>query len=194
MKKKIQIAAGIITLGFFIGIYEFYDFWSVDFPELKVQEDAKERQVASLETEVRKLQSFAQNIQVIKQEFRELNLQLEAALEHMPRTFNFASLLRKLTMLAQNSGIEISSFKPKTDTVQKKQDTTGEVSFYETIFVEFNVQGPFTQTMVFFDQLSRLKRIVNIESVKMDMKEKVAKAPLMPVMSNIVIKTYRFSE
>lgn len=196
-KNKLQIAIGIVSFGFLVGVYEFYDFWENTFPLLKAEQEAKETQVAGLENEVRKLQTFVQNVSVIKQEFRELNLQLEAALEHMPRTFNFASLLRKLTMLAENSGVSISSFRPKKETVQRRGDPgqTNEVNFYETIFVEFSLQGSFTQTMVFFDQLSRLKRIVNIESVKLTARrDPASKSFLSPMGADVTIKTYRFSE
>ena len=181
-------------LGFLIGIYEFYDLWTGSLPQMKQAESLEEKKATSLESEVRKLQVFANNIQGIKQEFRELNLQLESALEHMPRTFNLASLLRKMTMLAQNSGIDISTFKPLKESVQRKQDS-GDVNFYETIFANLSFQGTFTQTMVFFDQLSRLKRIVNIDSIKMfSRKDQGIKTAMALATTNIVIKTYRFSE
>lgn len=201
MKNKLQIMVAIIGLGFAYGIYSFYDFWATEFPIYEAEEQQMVQKIATLEAESQKLQNFAKNIQSIKQEFRELNLQLEAVLEHMPRTFNLASLLRKLTMLAQNSGIEILVFKPRRDVqVTKPQDPNNPAppTFYETISVEFALKGPFTQTLVFFDQLARLKRIVNVDSLKMITQRDSGTTPLRgaPILAStdVVIRTYRFTE
>lgn len=204
MKNKAHMLVGVFVIGILVGAFEFYDFWTVDFPRMRDEEATEEQTVAQLEAESSKLQSFAQNIQGIKQEFRELNLQLEAALEHMPRTFNLASLLRKLTMLAHNSGIEISVFRPRRELTQAapvaaaggaKPEKDRSV-FYESVLVEFSVQGPFTQTLVFFDQLARLKRIVNIDSIKMAARRdgEAVRFGLIESTTDVVVRTYRFVE
>lgn len=203
-RNKTNMIIGVFVLGVAFGAYEFYDFWTTDFPRFRQEEANQEQVVVSLQAELTKLKSFAKNIQNIKQEFRELNLQLEAALEHMPRTFNLASLLRKLTMLAQNSGIEISVFRPRRELAQVSPENPNPAAnatekqsslFYESILVEFNLQGPFTQTMVFFDQLARLKRIVNIDSVRMSVKKEEG-AKISQTVSNteVLVRTYRFTE
>lgn len=205
MENKTNIVITVFVVGILYGAYEFYDFWTVDFPRLRQEEAQQEQTVAKLESESLKLQSFAKNIQAIKQEFRELNLQLEAALEHMPRSFNLASLLRKLTMLAHNSGIEISTFRPKRELSAVKNPNTppkpGEKEkehtlFYESVLVEFTLVGPFTQTMVFFDQLARLKRIVNIDVIKMNAKKAPDNFRVAQITANtdVVVRTYRFTE
>jgi type IV pilus assembly protein PilO len=184
-----QIAAIVVVLGFGYSIYEFFDFRSTDVPKMEAERNAREKEMADRTAELKKLKDFANNIEVIKQELRELNLQLELALEHMPRTFNLSGLLRKLTMLAQNSGVELSSFKPKSAEVRE------EGTFYSTVGIEFDLRGTFTQTLVFLDQVSRLKRIVNVDSLKMDVVPNAAqRAGALVAKSAVAIRTYRFSE
>lgn len=192
MKNKVQTILTVIVLGFAYGLYDFYDYSVTEHPRLQQEEQAAEQRIATLEAESTKLQNFAKNIQAIKQEFRELNLQLEAVLEHMPRTFNLASLLRKLTMLAQNSGIEILIFKPKREAV--KAEGNGAQTFYETISVDFSIKGAFTQTLVFFDQLARLKRIVNVDSLKMATRREFRSSDAALASTDVTIRTYRFTE
>ena len=195
MKKNVQIIIGVVIFGLCYGLYDFYEFSTVEFIQMQELEKGAVQKIASLEDESQRLQNFARNIEGIKQESKELNLQLEAVLEHMPRTFNLAALLRKLTMLAQNSGIEILEFRPKRD-VASQVASKGSTLFYETILVEFKVKGAFTQTLVFFDQLARLKRIVNVESLKITTptSERVPGVSTIVASSDVVIKTYRFTE
>ena len=193
MNSKFKLILLIIALGFGVGVYEFYDFYTVEVEKMAKERSDKEASLAAQRNELKRLESFASNIQTIKQEYKELSLQLEAALEHMPRTFNLASLMRKMTNLAHNSGIELVTFKPK-----KGEEKEGN-SFYSTIQIDFQLHGSFTQTLVFFDQLSRLKRIINIESIKLatnnpSPQPRSTASNAIAVDTQVVIKTYRFSE
>ena len=148
-----------------------------------------EREVSLKQTELKRLLDFAQNIEAIKQELRDLNLQLEAALEHMPRTFNLSGLLRKFTMLAQNSGVELATFKPK------RGEGKNESAFYSTIGIDCELQGTFSQLLVFLDQLSRLKRIVNVESLRIRVSQGgPQRSGSIMTSTQASIKTYRFAE
>ena len=188
MKNKIQIAAAIIVFGIAAGGYFLYDFMSGELVTLTRAKEAKEKELITLQTEYTQLQSFATNIQAIKQEFKELNVQLQAALEYMPRTFSLSSLLRKMTMVADNSGIEMLNFKPKTE-------ETKDGPFYAGLEIDFNLKGTYAQTLVFFDQLSRLKRIVNIQSIRVAVSSNsTSKYGATLADSSVSIKTYRFTE
>lgn len=153
---------------------------------------ALESAITGKQSELKRLQDFARNIETIKQELKELNLQLESALEHMPRQFNLSGLLRKLTMLAQNSGLELFTFKPSTS------EDRGDGNFYATMTIDFTLRGTFTQILLFLDQVSRLKRIINAEELKMSMQGE-GNSPGTKTSSSILtvaakVRTYRFSE
>jgi type IV pilus assembly protein PilO len=189
MTVELKLLAGIVLAGVLFAGYEFYDFYSTDLPAMEAKRQAAETELTNRQNELRRLQEFAQNIEVIKQELRELNLQLESALEHMPRTFNFSGLLRKLTMLAQNSGLELSSFKP----ADHEDKVPG--AFYSVIGLEFELHGTFTQTLVFFDQVSRLKRIINIDTVSMNVKrDDSTRNNSTRLDTKVAVRTYRFAE
>ncbi len=185
--SSFKISAMIIIGGLLFFAYEIYDFNTTDVPRLESETARLESQNSEKQRELRKLQEFAQNIDKIKQDLHEINLQLESALEHMPRTFNLSELLRKLNLLAENSGIDLASFRPRRSN-ERKENT-----FYSTISIEFDIRGTFAQTLVFFDQLSRLKRIVNIETLSMKAIDVQKSGPLM-ASTQAVIRTYRFTE
>lgn len=187
MKNRFQIVLLLIIAGIGYGGYEYYDFSHTEVPQMEQERQQLEQTLTQRQSEYNKLKEFATNIEKIKLELRELNLQLESALEHMPRTFNFPGLLRKLTMLAQSSGVELSSFKPA------KSEQKGD-SFYSTIGIDFDLRGSFTQSLVFFDQVSRLKRIINIDSLKMNVREGPQRSGGVNAETIVALRTYRFVE
>ncbi|NQW43872.1 MAG: type 4a pilus biogenesis protein PilO, partial [Deltaproteobacteria bacterium] len=72
-------------------------------------------------------------------------------------------------------------------------------SFYREVLLEMQLHGSFSQTLVFFDQVSRTKRIMNVESVKMVPAQENgitlgSANQTNPIVSTVLFKTYRFSE
>jgi type IV pilus assembly protein PilO len=181
----------LLVGGIAYGGYEYYDFNSNEVPAMQQEIDTRESALAAKQEEYRRLKEFAKNIESIKRELKELNVQLEASLEHMPRNFNFSGLLRRLTMLAQSSGVDLSTFKP----ARGEQKVEGQ--FYSTIEIEFELAGSFAQSLVFFDQVSRLKRIVNLQTMKMSPRRAEDgnfRAQGMLAETRVQLKTYRFVE
>jgi len=191
--KKYRMHVIFIFLGVLYAAKGVYDFYSTEIVELEGKVAAQENRLEEKQRELKKLKTFADNIEKVKSELRELNLQLEVMLESMPRTFNLSGLLRRLNLLAQNSGLELSTFKPKqTEAVAKD-------SFYSTIAIDFTIRGSFPQTLVFMDQMARLKRIVNVQVL--NMKPATQSLPTSAMrygatvaQTEVTIRTYRFNE
>jgi type IV pilus assembly protein PilO len=191
LKQKLLIALSIILAGVGYASYEFFFvFQGQEFPILDAAYKKVESDVEAKKNELKQLQEFSKNIEQVQKELKELQAKLDSALEYMPRTFKLEGLLRKLTLLAANSGVELSTFRPK------KGEEKGS-SFYSTIAIDFDMKGSFTQTLVFLDQLTRLKRIVNIDSLKlrpMDAAANATRSGATIVVTQASIKTFRFSE
>jgi type IV pilus assembly protein PilO len=189
-KSKKNIAIGLVVFGFLYAMYDLYCFRTGEVPRMESESAKLSNEITTRKGELRRLQIFAQNIETVKQDLKELNVQLEAALEYMPRSFNLSNLLRKLTLLAQNSGVELPTFKPK-----KAEEKKG-AAFYSTVSIDFDLQGTFSQTLVFLDQLSRLKRIVNVErlSMKTIVDKDHERTGTALAQTSATIRTYRFSE
>ena len=190
MKQKLQIVIGILLLGAGYAGYLWYQFRSEDLPKMEAERDKLQQEVQKQESELKRLQAFSQNVEKTKKELKELNLQFDSALEYMPRTFDLSKLLRKLTMVADNSGVELATFKPKKGAEEKKGGT-----FYSSIGIDFDIKGTFTQTLVFLDQLSRLKRIVNIDSIRMKATDGAPqRSGATLIATSATVRTYRYSE
>ena len=189
-KSKMPLAGAMVVMSALGTAYYVNDFQENEV----VQMDQQLRQVATeidkKTHELTRLRDFAQNIERVKQELRELNLQLESALEHMPRDFNLSGLLKRFTELSQNSGVELASFKPK-----KSNGSPGENNFYSVIDIDFELRGTYVHTLQFLDQVSRLKRIINVESLRLKAMDTTStRIGGAVAVTQGTFRTYRFSE
>lgn len=188
-KNKNQLFAIIVMASLGVVSYMFYSFSNEEVPLLVAERQNKEAEISRQRGELRRLQEFAKNIQQIKSDFRELNVQLESALEHMPRTYSLPQLLRRLNMVAQNSGVEIIRFKPS------KGEERADGAFYSSTVFEMAMKGTYMQTLVFLDQVSRLKRIISIDSINLSAsKDGGLRSGATVAESLAIVRTYRFSE
>jgi Tfp pilus assembly protein PilO len=195
MDPKLKLAGLIVFLGFAYAGYEFFCFYTEEVPQLVQQRQALEDDFNAKQTKYQSLRAFVQNIESIKGELRELSLQLKTALEYMPPDFKLSELLRRLTGLAQNSGVELVQFTP--DAAEERP----EGAFYATVKINFEVRGAFTQCLLFFDQISRLKRIINVVSINLDptvnaagTEERANRFGSTKIRASGTMVTFRFAE
>lgn len=183
----------IVGAGFLWSLYGFYSFATVRLAQMESERNAKIAVLTKKQTEMKRLKEFAQNIEAIKIKLRELNLQLESALETMPKNYSLGGLLRRLAILATNSGVDLQTFSPGGAPQRQQKD------FFETLEVSFGLQGTFNDTLVFLDQISRLKRLIKVVDVTINSKEQGSRSgpeSLIPVKSDVLarIRLYRFLE
>ena len=190
MSGSLKLAVLTVVLGLAYASFEYYEFHTTEVSQLQAEAAQKEGLLEGKRAELRRLQSFVQNIEAIKKELRSLNGEFESALEFMPRTYNLSGLLRKLTLLSQNSGLELYSFKP----LGAEERVPG--AFYSSLPVEVHLRGPYTSTLLFLDQLSKLKRIVSAEEIIMGPESGSNSRILSGTVLNTTakIKAYRLSE
>ncbi len=158
MKNKHKLSFVVLGVGFIVGGYLFYSFSAETLPRLESNYRTKEEALNLAKAELRKLRQFSENIESVKVSLRELHIQLESAVESMPRNYDLSGLLRKLSVIAFNSGIRLSAFRPSGTSSQDE-------GFYEMTQVSFHLSGSFNQVMTFLDQSLHLKRIVQMDRV-----------------------------
>jgi len=76
----------------------------------------------------------------------------------LPETKEIPSLLSSISQSGQDAGLEFVLFEPKAEV---KKD------FYAEIPVSIKVTGSYHNIATFFDNVSRLYRIVNIQNIEM---------------------------
>lgn len=116
------------------------------------------RRMRQLEEELIQNQAIANNLNQYRREKARLEKQLARALTELPEDANIDELIQSLHEIGLKSGLTITTIEPRAE----KRD-----QFYAAIPVAMKVVGNYHEIAVFFDSISRLKRIVNVSHIKM---------------------------
>jgi type IV pilus assembly protein PilO len=177
--QKTPMAHKVAVLGMLMAMLvggHYYLIYTNQQKELEKQEKA----LSKLEVELQEKQEIAGNLAKFKKEVAYLEQKLEETKKNLPDNVNMDMLLKSLNELSEKSDIDIMQFTPKNE-VRKK--------FYAEIPVEMNIEGNFHEIVVFFDQVAKEDRIINISNIALA--EPVTKNGKIVLKSTCLAKTFR---
>jgi len=133
-----------------------------------------------------RLKDVEKNLRDFKKQFKQTELKFKEALKLLPDKEEIPTLLTSISNLGAQSGLEFILFQPQKEVPR---------NFYAEIPLKLEVTGPYHNVATFFDQVSRLSRIVNIGDVKMtEMKAAKTQADSVILKTGCTATTYKFIE
>ena len=152
-QKIILLALIFIVL---IGGFVYFIFLpgKAEFDALKTSVNELNQKINTNEVKLRRLEE-------LKVENMQLQSQLAMLQAQLPMEQEVSSLLKQVSDLSIESGLEVKLWKPGA----RKKDTSG---MYLEIPVDVEVSGGYHSLASFFDRISKLPRIVNITNLNMD--------------------------
>jgi type IV pilus assembly protein PilO len=172
--RKVAILAGTILLVFAL----YYSFLHAPRSD-EIARLADSVEIARNERQVKFAQ--AANVPRLQAELKAVENKLNEAMAQLPDRKEIPDLLTSLSNKAREAGLEILLFRPRAENFQE---------FYAEIPVDIVVKGGFFNAVAFFDDVSKLNRIVNIDNI--DFKNtKVSGERVTLDISNLAT-TYRF--
>jgi type IV pilus assembly protein PilO len=127
-------------------------------------EEQMEQQVAEqrrLDLELAEKSEIAQNLNERRREMDVLEQKLAEALTELPENKDVEELLAQLNDIGKKSGLEISRVEPGPETV-------GGGDFFARIPIKMVVSGNYHEIAMFLQQVSTMRRIVNVNNIKLD--------------------------
>lgn len=124
--------------------------------EMGAQKTDLQRKLNELDGVIKMQSDIAKNLPSFKAEVRRLEEQLGLLLEQLPNSAEIPSLLKNVSDLGKESGLEFLKFAPGAEL---RKD------FYAVIPVTIAVNGDFHSFLLFADKVSHLPRIVNLSDV-----------------------------
>jgi type IV pilus assembly protein PilO len=121
------------------------------------------------------------NVARLQQELVEIETKLKEVVAQLPDRKEIPDLLSNLSTKAREAGLEILLFRPRAENFQE---------FYAEIPVDIVVRGGFHNAVAFFDDVSKLSRIVNIDNIEFR-NPKINSDQIVLDVSNLAT-TYRF--
>ncbi len=141
--------------------------------------EAQER-VRSLEEARGKFRSSQQGLDKAKAEVQEVERQFEQTKSQLPEQKEIPELLRQVSDLSQDSGLDIVSFRQKPEVLS---------SLHAEVPIELAVRGSYRQIVTFFEKIHRLERVVNITDT--DLKNAQLADGRMQIDARFAATTYR---
>ncbi|MGC4122298.1 MAG: type 4a pilus biogenesis protein PilO [Myxococcales bacterium] len=149
--------------------------------DLTTQIEGHRAKKRSLDDELVKKRVIADNLNQYRRDKEVLERRLAEALTKLPRNPEIEELLRQLNDVGKKSGLEIVVLEPG----QEKPET-----FYAAIPIKMQVAGNYHEIAVFFESVSKLRRIVNISGITFQ--SPARRAEKVVLSASYMATTFRF--
>jgi type IV pilus assembly protein PilO len=157
VEKLSKVQRVLISVGFFTllaGVFIYFFFW----PKLeKIQSLTAD--LKKLEDKLKTAKRNAADLKKFQAKMKEAEAQFNMAMKKLPEKEEIPSLLASISDSGQQVGMDFLLFEPKPEKPKE---------FYAEIPVAMSIKGDYHNLTIFFDQVARLSRIVNIRDIQID--------------------------
>ncbi|MCP3891908.1 MAG: type 4a pilus biogenesis protein PilO [Desulfobulbaceae bacterium] len=174
-KVKLAITVLIVLLPAVAFYFAYYSPKAKTIASLNNQKASIQKQIKEVKRKASNLAKFEEELRIAEARFLETAVLL-------PKEKEIPQLLKDISSLGRTAGLDFNTFKPLPDVPK---------DFYSEIPVSINVRGPYHNMGFFFDQVSKLERIVSVTNVKMSSPKKEGGEMLLK--SDCKLLTYRFT-
>jgi type IV pilus assembly protein PilO len=137
----------------------------------------------TLQRKLNEVRSVAANVATFEQEIAALEKKLSIALRQLPNSKELPVLLTDVTSLGKNAGLDFKAFRPG---IEVKRD------FYAEVPIDIEFSGRYHDIAGFFDEVSRLPRIVNVGELEVTIADEDTLETFLNVKGQA--RTFRFIE
>lgn len=194
-----------VGLVFFVCLLVAYFYYFFYLQAALERKGTLESKLAELRQDVAAKQKVAAEKDKYIRDLKKLRETFQLALTKLPDKKEIPGLFESVSVAGGNSGINFLLFEPlpviiRTDAEKKGNDEGGDKGgkakpedekFYTDIPISVKVSGTFQNTLEFFDKVSKLPRIINVENLVLG-ERKQAKGKENEIITSCVIKTYMF--
>ncbi len=177
LQSKFKILIAVLILVAAVALFYF-----LRYSPVQKQLVALEQQRNQIESRLVRVKKKAQNRERLRQEVAETERVFLKLSELLPKEQEIPTLLKDISAIGTNAGLDFLSFKPGSDIPK---------DFYAEIPVDIKVEGPYHNLGYFLDQVSKLDRIVTVNNIKLGSPS--LQDGEMLLSSNCKLVTYRFT-
>ncbi len=147
---------------------------------------ANEKVLTETEATIRSNDERIKKLADLEQEVVTLNAKLKLLSEQLPEEKEVSTLLGELQGLVTKSGLTLKLWKPE----KRRTHASG---LYEEIPIAMDLIGGYHNAGMFFDNIGKVKRIVNIKNIKMG-QAKAGPGGSMDIVINCTAMTFAAAE
>ncbi len=128
--------------------------------------EAAESQISDLQNKIQEGKAAKKQLPQFRDQVKRLELELEKLLRILPARKNTQELIRRIRVLTEQAGFNLRVFDPAERLTDQE--------FYQVWPIKIDLQGGYHELALFFDRLSRLSRIINVENLRISSSRKQA--------------------
>lgn len=175
---------------FFAGLYYSIGYNSGSSLKLSI-EKAKE-QIQDSETEIKTLENQISRIATMKKVMEVLGEEFESFLAYIPEKLSLPELMRMISTEARAAGVSVNGIGELQQVAAQTKRPGADHPFYEEMGVEVELQGTYSQILLFLSYLTKLDKILTISQLSMVSQAKVGDRESPIITFRCQIKGYRY--
>lgn len=178
---RLLISLGIIVL--FAGPIVYFSY----LPKME-KIDTLNKEYEELDLKLTQFKAKASSLRAVQKQFKDAENEFKIVMKALPEKKEIPNLLASISSSGQDSGLEFALFEPKPENMK---------DFYAEIPVSVKVSGSYHNVAMFFDKVSRLSRIVNIDNISLTAQKDTTKKDetnKLDLTASCTAITYRFIE
>jgi type IV pilus assembly protein PilO len=174
----LAVRAGAVGVCFLVltAVLIYFFVWDAQLPELQRREDVEQQ----LRQEFRTKHAKAVNLDLYKQQLKDIERSFGALLRQLPGKTEVPNLLVDISQTGLSAGLEEKLFQPQPE--QKKD-------FYAELPIKIRLTGSYHQFGQFVSGIAALPRIVTLHDIQIKSENKDAYDQLS---LELTAKTYRY--
>jgi type IV pilus assembly protein PilO len=174
----LAVRAGAVGLCFLVltAVLIYFFVWDQQLPELQRREDVEQQ----LRQEFRTKHAKAVNLDLYKQQLKDIERSFGALLRQLPGKTEVPNLLVDISQTGLSAGLEEKLFQPQ---LEQKKD------FYAELPIKIRLTGSYHQFGQFVSGIAALPRIVTLHDIQIKSENKDAYDQLS---LELTAKTYRY--
>ena len=168
----LALAPGLLLVG----------FWLAVIGGQNTEIERLDSKLAGIRKEIRDNTAHAKKLGKLKEKIAKLDAELLVASQMLPTEKEIPNLLEQISNLGTQFGLAFDTFQPRAEILK---------DHYAEVPVQIKVTGKFHNTLMFFDAISQLQRIVAIKNISMKQDAKIESGHIE--MSCLAV-TFRYIE
>ncbi len=152
--QKIVLSALVVSG--VLGVFFFTHFLPFSYPTQRDRIEGLKADFEKKSTELARARATVADLPRFEAEYEQLHQRWSLAAELLPADRQIAALLRKITLAAQQTGVQFVAFRPSGPKNEQ---------YYSELPLQLSVTGGYHQVGSFMAELANLRRIITVSNV-----------------------------
>ncbi len=164
-----------------LGVFFFTHFLPFGYPNQQDRLNSLKSDFERKSTELARARTTVADLPRFEAEYEQLHDRWVLAAELLPTDRQLGSLLRKITLAGQETGVQFGRFKPSAPKTE---------TYYTEMPVQIAVSGGYHQVGSFLAELANLRRIVTVTDLRLKTNPGLAANPLATTAIEVTASAY----